>query len=483
MNGLNGSNGVNGVHQPAGILKVKNQQIVDENGKEIFLLGAAVTNLNTENFIVGYSGHESEVRRELKRVLGEEKATFFWNKLVEYFWTDADARFFHNMGLNCVRIPINYHWFEDDMNDGVYKAEGFAQVDRMVNICAKAGIYTILDLHTAPGGQSQGWHCDSGIQKALFWEHKVFQDRFIAMWKAIAAHYKGNAWVAGYNPLNEPADEFQYRLQNFYERIEKEIRSVDPDHILFLDGNSYAKDFSAFKKVLPNSVYAIHDYSGMGFAQGDRYKRTPEQKKYLRESYDRKCDFMIKHKVPIWNGEFGPVYAAQGDPDWEQVNQERINLLEDQLKIYRETRISHSIWLYKDVGFQGMVYVKPDTPYMKLMKPFIDKKKRLALDAWGRDDRHVKDIWEPVVDHIYKELPERYHKAGYPYHWGVARHLARNTRELFLGELFAAEYADYFEGKTKEELDELAASFKFENCNMREPLNDALMRDSRERNE
>ncbi len=35
--------------------------------------------------------------------------------------------------------------------------------------------------------------------------------------------------------------------------------------MLFLDGNTYAMDFSGFKEVLPNCVYAIHDYATMGF--------------------------------------------------------------------------------------------------------------------------------------------------------------------------------------------------------------------------
>jgi hypothetical protein len=28
-----------------------------------------------------------------------------------------------------------------------------------------------------------------------------------------------------------------------------------------------------------------------------------------------------------------------------------------------------------DIGFQGMVYVGEETPYMKLLKPFLEKKK------------------------------------------------------------------------------------------------------------
>ena len=48
-------------------------------------------------------------------------------------------------------------------------------------------------------------------------------------------HYKDNTWVAGYNPLNEPADIQHIRLMAFYERLEKAVRAVDPHHILFLE--------------------------------------------------------------------------------------------------------------------------------------------------------------------------------------------------------------------------------------------------------
>lgn len=47
----------------------------------------------------------------------------------------------------------------------------------------------------------------------------------------------------------------------FYERVEKAIRAVDPNHILWLDGNTFAMDFKAFKSTLPNCVYALHDYA------------------------------------------------------------------------------------------------------------------------------------------------------------------------------------------------------------------------------
>lgn len=162
------------------------------------------------------------------------------------------------MGLNCLRIPINHRHFLKDLSpQGAVEESGFALIDRIVDLCAEAGIYTIIDMHTFPGGQNQGWHSDSGLHRATFWEYKDHQDRATDLWVRIAKHYRGNTWVAGYNPMNEPADPEHTNLQAWYKRVEKAIREVDPNHILWLDGNTYSMDFSGFKEVLPNCVYAI----------------------------------------------------------------------------------------------------------------------------------------------------------------------------------------------------------------------------------
>lgn len=36
-----------------------------------------------ENFITGYPGHESEVRKAMKEAMGEEKYEFFFDKVCE----------------------------------------------------------------------------------------------------------------------------------------------------------------------------------------------------------------------------------------------------------------------------------------------------------------------------------------------------------------------------------------------------------------
>lgn len=90
----------------------------------------------------------------------------------------------------------------------------------------------------------------------------------------------------------------------------------------------------------------------MGFPIGQRYKGTPVQNEKLESQFLRKAEFMHTHKVPIWNGEFGPVYSPDG-PGSEEINEERFNLLGQQLRIYDKYRVGWSIWLYKDIGVQG----------------------------------------------------------------------------------------------------------------------------------
>jgi aryl-phospho-beta-D-glucosidase BglC (GH1 family) len=470
-----------------GILRTKGTKIVDANGTPVILKGAASGgHLNMENFITGYPGRETEHKEALLKAMGQEKFDFFFEKFYDYFWTDEDAKFFAQLNLNCLRVPFNYKHFIDDANPTVIKQEGFKRLDRVVDSCAKYGIYTILDLHAAPGSQNQGWHSDGGIHKAAFWEFDQLQTTIVHLWKALAQHYKGNEWIAGYNPLNEPADSKGWRLTNFYNRIEHDIREVDPDHILFLDGNTYSVDFSDFpEKPYPNCVYSIHDYTLYGFpGRSEIYISSAEQKKKLKDQYEGKITEMAKHNIPTWNGEFGPVYASEvrGDVDIENTNNRRYAVLRDQLEIYKHgdpsgdgSPISWSIWLYKDIGYQGLTYVSPKSKWFQILKPWLDKKKALGLDKWGRDaDPAVEKVYEPIRKHFDEVVPEKFQHALYPHQYSMSTYIDLVVRDMLLSQYLTYEFAEYFKDLSFEELDEMASSFKFENVEKRDSLNKYL---------
>ncbi|KAL3426961.1 glucan -beta-glucosidase [Phlyctema vagabunda] len=459
------------------ILKVSGTDIVDGDGRRVVLKGAGLGgHMNMENFISGFTGSEHQHRKAMLEVLGQEKYEFFFDKFLDYFFTRADAKYFASLGLNCVRVPFNYRHFEEDSNPGVHLEKGFKLLDRVVQHCAAENLYVILDLHAVPGGQNQDWHSDSGLNVALFWQYKEFQDRVIRLWEEIARRYKGNPFIAGYNPVNEPADPEHKNLVAFYDHFSTAIRAIDPDHILFLDGNTYAMDFRQFKTVLPNCVYSMHDYSFYGFPGFEQFKGDEGQRAKLRKQFERKVEYMRQNKVPIWNGEFGPVYESAD----EVTNAKRYALLGEQLNMYAETNVSWSIWLYKDIGYQGMLYVPKTSAWHKLLAPFLEKKAQTGVDFWGRNDSaEITAIYEPIKQHFKDIVPQKFWNKRYPSPlWDMARHIDRTVRENLLSEYMNYEMASYFEGKSFDELDELAASFKIENCQQRTQLNDILQADA-----
>jgi aryl-phospho-beta-D-glucosidase BglC (GH1 family) len=463
-------------------LKVSGTKVVDGDGKEVILRGAGLGGwMNMENFISGYPGCEFQIRNALAEVVGPIKSEFFFDKFLEYFFQEEDAKFFKSLGLNCIRLPFNYRHFEDDLNPRVLKEEGFRHLDRVIDLCAQQGIYTILDLHAAAGGQNAGWHCDAGTQIANFWLHKDFQDRTIWLWKELAKHYANNKWIAGYNPLNEPADPTHTTVIKFYDQVHDAIRSVDTSHIIFFDGNTYATDFSHFgdmHKKWQNTAYSIHDYSGYGFpASPEDYVSSDEQRQRMKKTYEKKREWMDQNGLCVWNGEWGPVYARRQYDGiaTDSINERRYKVLRDQLAIYNQDRLSWSIWLYKDIGFQGMVYVSQETSYMVLLKDFLAKKHRLAVDAWGADTTQVQHIYQPLINHIAEEIPQE-NLNLYPFPvWKPSDRVGRLSRCILVAEYLVKEWAEHFRGKSEAELDEIAKSFKFENCLYRDGLNKILM--------
>ena len=52
------------------------------------------------------------------------------------------------MGFNSIRIAIHYKYFESD------NADGFGLLDRVVEWSREAGLYVVIDMNAAPGGQT-----------------------------------------------------------------------------------------------------------------------------------------------------------------------------------------------------------------------------------------------------------------------------------------------------------------------------------------
>jgi hypothetical protein len=246
------------------------------------------------------------------------------------------------------------------------------------------------------------------------------------------------------------------------------VRAVDPRHVLFIDGNTYSTEFDIFAEPWDNTVYTCHDYVAAGLGRGGPYpgltdgtyidRGTVEAKFLQRSEYARSTG------TPLYVGEFGPIYT--GD---EAVDGPRRQILADQLEIYRHYGAGWAIWVYKDLGRQGLVNAKPESPYRRRFDPFVAKKNRLGADHWGSRGEGQVEVTQPVQDLLAAEFPH-----FHPYPWGREDW----ARTLLLNILFAQplvdEYAELLKGLDDSELVALAESFSFANCAVRSTLRDAL---------
>ena len=153
---------------PPQFVHTRGTKIIGIDGEPVRLRGICIGGwLNMENFITGFAANESLMRSGVLDVLGRDRYELFFESLLSNFFGDEDAAFLASIGVNSVRIPLNYRHLEDDADPFVVKEEGFRHLDRAIAACAANGIFSIIDLHAVPGSQNQHWHSDNATHRAV----------------------------------------------------------------------------------------------------------------------------------------------------------------------------------------------------------------------------------------------------------------------------------------------------------------------------
>ena len=446
-------------------LQTRGDQFVTRGGERVKLHGVGMGGwLNMENFIVGFPATEGLNRLALRDVLGSELAEYFFERFADAFFTPADAAAIAQVGFNVVRIPVHYRHLEGDATPWLLKESGLARLDMAVDACARNGLYTILDLHVLPGCQNNEWHCDNPTHHAGFWGHPEFEDRVVNLWRALATRYRDNPWVAGYEPINEPGDPTGEQVGRFFPQLIRAIREVDPDHILFLKGNAYGSEFAFYTEAEPNIVFIAFDYAVAGAAGATEYpgemKGVRHDAATLEQRYLELTEQARSTNTPVWVGEFGPVYSGDAALD-----ENRYRVLADQLAIYGRHDANWGIWTWKDINVQGVVHLDLASPYMTRIRPVVEKKARLATDAWGHVDDDIRDVMGPLEARFNREFPSHPN----PQWW-----VNRLVRHILLAEPMVPEYAECFRGLTREGIDAVMRSFELAACVRRERLIDLV---------
>ena len=145
------------VAEPPGHVTAVGKTLYDraDGGRPIVLRGVNAGGwLVTENWMCPnkVAGTQTETYESFSARFGKEKADELYRIYRKGWWTEQDFRNFAGLGLNAIRLPFG--WRDLITEDGEILSEGFALLDWFVDCAAREGIYTILDLHAAPGSQN-----------------------------------------------------------------------------------------------------------------------------------------------------------------------------------------------------------------------------------------------------------------------------------------------------------------------------------------
>lgn len=463
-------------------LKVKNGQIVTKSGTPVRLRGFNVGGwLNMEDFVNGFPGAEHTLRATMARTLGVEKADYFFSRLLDVFFTEADVKQIKRFGANVIRLPFNYRHFERDDKPFEYLEDGFVRLDSAVNWCAKNGVYLIFDMHAAQGWHNPDWHADSAHMQVLLYSHRHFQDRVAALWGEIAKRYKNEPTVAGYALLNEPVTRVEYEsydpsyfdwdgLNEVHRRAVEAIRAVDKRHLLFLEGDNFSSEYEGLDVTFdPQLVLSLHNYieatdcEGVypGVTDGEQWDKSRIEKRFTEHSGVRKARL---HGIPMLVGEFGALHWQAG-----KQAKYRIKAVEDQIEVYEESGAHWTVWNYKDIGIRrGIFRSKLNSKYRQLVEPIL--KARAAIADWTNDtDSEAGKSIQVLIDTLDEFLVSQ--NINLPIEPG------RFKQYMMFGynaHLLQTAYANLFKDKREEDMDDILASFAVENCQPQKVYADML---------
>lgn len=287
----------------AGFLHTQGENIVDEHGHKILLRGVGLGNWMLPEGYMWRFGEQGDRPRKIEKIvtdlIGPDNAAKFWKEYRAQYITQADIQRIAQLGFNSVRPAMNARLFLSEGENSVYQDEGFELLDNLIKWCKQSGVYVIIDMHAAPGGQT-GQNIDDSINdEPRLFMNPTNQDRLVALWVKIAARYKDEPTVAAYDLLNEPLPErtgaeakYKDALEPLYKRITRAIRAVDKKHMITVEGANWANDWSVFSKPFDdNLVYQFHYYCW----------DDPTTLKSIREY----LDYRKRLSAPVWVGETG----------------------------------------------------------------------------------------------------------------------------------------------------------------------------------
>lgn len=251
-----------------GFIHISDGQLRTPDGKLLVMRGVGIGNwLLPEGYMWLFWDGPSSPRTIEKLIIdlvGSEAASRFWQTFTDQFFTERDVARIAACGYDHIRLPINSRVVM--AADGSLIENGLRLIDRCIDWCRDHGLWVVLDLHGAPGGQTGTNIDDSPNNRPELFSDDRYRRQTIELWTALAHRYRDEPVVAGYDLLNEPLpDDYQHTyaeaLKSLYRELTAAIRAVDPHHVIIYEGSHWATNWEIFDEVWDdNSMLQFHKY-------------------------------------------------------------------------------------------------------------------------------------------------------------------------------------------------------------------------------
>lgn len=162
--------------QDKDFLTAKDTNYVNQDGEIVSLQGINIGGwLHLEGWMDGGGNDNNDyaVRTALKNRFSNAEYEEIMSYYQSLYFTEDDLDYIASLGLNLIRIPVYYMELMDD--EGNIKESAFENLDWAINEGKKRGIYTLIDLHGAPGGQSNGWLTGGQTGSNELWTNTEYQ--------------------------------------------------------------------------------------------------------------------------------------------------------------------------------------------------------------------------------------------------------------------------------------------------------------------
>lgn len=133
----------------------------------------------------GSNGVDTQCRLEgvLDKRFGYAERDRLFKLFRDNWMQPADWDQLAQFGVNVVRLPFIHTLVEDERHPGSLRADAWHYLDEAIAQAERRGIYVILDLHGAAGGQAgEKEQHDGCTGPAELWTTPAYQDRTVWLW-------------------------------------------------------------------------------------------------------------------------------------------------------------------------------------------------------------------------------------------------------------------------------------------------------------